>query len=122
MVTRFGTEVGAGPMPGPVDPRFIQAFYAGAQVPCHVGCGGRAEVVRVGTTPDGCGELWLECGSCAQRVRLEVPKASDEEVQAVRRALEDGGEAVCPRHARRAPLYPRGRQLVCPECGILFGA
>lgn len=120
MATRFGTERGVGPWPGFVDPQFFQAFYAGTTVPCHVGCGGTAEVVRVGTVADGAGELWLECGSCAQRVRYLVPPASDDEILAVRRALEDGGEAVCPRHARRTPLHPRGRQLVCPECGVCF--
>lgn len=120
MTTRFGTEVGAGPSHGHVDPRFFQTFYAGASVPCHVGCGGAAEVVRVGTAADGGGELWLECGSCAQRVRYEVPRASSDELQVVRQALEGGGEAVCPRHSRRTPLHPRGRQLVCPECGVRF--
>lgn len=120
MATRFGTEMRAGAQPGRVEHGCIRRFYAGEEVPCHVGCGGAAEVVRVGTAADGGGELWMECGSCAQRVRYAVPQASREEREGVRRAVDGGSEAVCPRHARRTPLQPRGRQLVCPECGVRY--
>ncbi len=120
MATRIGTDRNAGPRDGREGNGMFRHFYAGKGVPCHVGCGGSAEVVRVGTAADGGGELWLECGSCAQRARYEVPRASVEERRVVRRALDGGGEPVCPRHARRTPLQPRGRQLVCPECGVRY--
>ncbi|HEX6939005.1 MAG TPA: hypothetical protein VF158_06295 [Longimicrobiales bacterium] len=120
MATRLGTDGWAAPGEGHAHHGFLRHFYAGESVPCHVGCGGAAEVVRVGTAADGGGELWLECGSCAQRVRYFVPRPSAEEREEVMRALDGGGEAVCPRHARRTPLQPKGRQLVCPECGVRY--
>lgn len=120
MATRIGTGHRAGHA-GDRDGRGIfERYYAGEKVPCHVGCGGSAEVVRVATAADGAGELWVECRSCAQRVRYEVPPASVEERRAVERALDGGTDAVCPRHAWRTLLQRRGRQLVCPECGVRY--
>lgn len=97
-----------------------ERYYAGERLPCPVGCGGAAEVVRVLSREEGGGDLWLECGSCAQRGCVELPAASDEERVAVEIAFAEGGEAPCPRHARRVLLQRRGRQLACPECGVRF--
>lgn len=98
----------------------LERFYAGVGTPCPVGCGGTAQAVRVSTTPRGGGEVWLECTSCAQRARYEVPPATPAEKRKVTIAAKAGGEPVCPRHAGRVTLRARGRQLFCPECGVVF--
>lgn len=98
----------------------LHLFYAGQPVPCPVGCGGSAEVVRVGTADSGAGELWLECASCAQRRRYEVPRAGQAEKRSVSTALRAGRATSCPRHSAPVALAPRGRQLVCPACGVVF--
>lgn len=105
---------------GPDREAVFRQFYEGAGMPCHVGCGGTAEVVRVGTGANGAGELWVECGSCAQRMRYVVPAATELERLRVERALDGGTEPECPRHARRTALQRRGRQFVCPECGVRY--
>jgi len=100
--------------------RVLGLFYAGGAVPCPVGCGGASEVVRVGALATGAGELWVECGSCAQRGRFAVPVATEPERRAVESALRDGKDVSCPRHAYRAVLQRRGRGLVCPDCGVRY--
>lgn len=90
-------------------------------VPCPVGCGGFSEVVRVGTLDSGAGEIWFECLSCAQRRMFEVRKATKKEGAAIAAAAdEEGHELQCPRHARPVILRRRGRDFVCPECGVIF--
>jgi predicted RNA-binding Zn-ribbon protein involved in translation (DUF1610 family) len=89
-------------------------------VPCPVGCGGFSEIVRVGTLADGRGEIWFECLSCAQRRMFDVPAATAEESAAVAKAGEAGHEPTCPRHGRAVALRRRGRQYVCPACGVVF--
>ena len=98
----------------------LKKFLAGEQATCPVGCGGIAEIVRVGTLPDGSGEVWIECLSCAQREKFVITKASPAERQAAQKGMEEIGEALCPRHGRPVQLRRRGRDLVCPECGVLF--
>jgi hypothetical protein len=98
----------------------IKRYLAGETPTCPVGCGGIAEVVRVGTLEDGAGEVWIECLSCAQREKFVIPKATPAERDAANRAMEEIGEAMCPRHGRTVQLRRRGRDLVCPECGVLF--
>lgn len=120
MAMRIGIQNGGAPHEGGDLQALFQRYYAGLNMPCHVGCGGSVEVVRVGTVSNGGGELWVECGSCAQRARYVVPAASEDERLGVARALDGGGEAACPRHVLRVPLQRRGRQLVCPECGVRF--
>lgn len=90
------------------------------QSSCPVGCGGIAEVVRVGTLEDGSGEVWIECLSCAQRQRFIISKVTQTERQTALHAMEEIGEALCPRHGRSVPLRRRGRDLVCPDCGVLY--
>jgi RNA 3'-terminal phosphate cyclase len=89
-------------------------------VPCPVGCGGFSEVVRVGTLPNGSGEVWFECLSCAQRRQFILPKATRNENAEVAKAEEEGREAVCPRHKVHVALRRRGRQFVCPTCGVVY--
>jgi hypothetical protein len=98
----------------------LERYYRAEAVPCPLGCGGKAEVVRHGTLAGGGGELWLECTSCAQRARYEVPPPSAAEKV---RALEGTGEGrpgACVRHAMPVPLERLGRRLVCAECGIVY--
>jgi hypothetical protein len=98
----------------------LGAYLAGTMVPCPVGCGGFSEVVRVGTLENGAGEVWFECLSCAQRRRFEIPKAAKKENAAVAAAETEGKEPICPRHQRPTVLRRRGRQFVCPACGVVF--
>lgn len=99
----------------------IDRFYAGEPLECPIGCGGVVEVVRVVTKEDGGGSIWYECTVCAQRLNMEAPPAEKSERQQVQAALDAGREAVCPRHrTHRVPLRRRGRQLACPECGVVF--
>jgi hypothetical protein len=98
----------------------LQSFYAGEEVPCPIGCGGMVHAVRVGTLGDGGGDLWLECGCCAQRERVVIPPATMAERLALQLTLAPGATAFCPRHAGRVPLRQYGRRLVCPECGVRF--
>ena len=80
-----------------------------------------AQVVRVSTADNGAGEIWLECLSCAQRERFEVSAPGTEERNKVYATLDAGNEPQCTRHnGRYVPLRRRGRDLVCPECGILI--
>lgn len=98
----------------------LESLYAGSPLPCPVLCGGAAEVVRVGTLDSGAGELWVECASCAQRARYDVPAATDLERRRVGNLLRSASEPLCPRHARPVVLARRGRALVCPECGVEY--
>ncbi|MGH7575962.1 MAG: hypothetical protein ACREM1_12670, partial [Longimicrobiales bacterium] len=99
----------------------LGAYLAGEMVPCPVGCGGFSEIVRIGTLPSRAGEVWFECLSCAQRRMFEVPKATKKEVAEIAAAAEvEGRELLCPRHSRPVILRRRGRDFVCPECGIIF--
>ncbi|MGH7503831.1 MAG: hypothetical protein ACREL7_19050 [Longimicrobiales bacterium] len=99
----------------------LGAYLAGEMVPCPVGCGGFSEVVRVGSLESRAGEVWFECLSCAQRRAFEIPKATKAENAAVSETAEtDGREPVCPRHQRPVQLRRRGRQFVCPACGVVF--
>jgi hypothetical protein len=100
----------------------LAAYLAGEMVPCPVGCGGFSEVVRVGTLESGAGEVWFECLSCAQRRMFEVPAATEAESAAIANAGEEGHEPHCPRHGRPTPVRRRGRQFVCPACGLVFSA
>jgi hypothetical protein len=94
---------------------------AGEMVPCPVGCGGFSEVVRVGSLENGAGEVWFECLSCAQRKAFEIPAATKEENAVVHETAEtEGKEPICPRHTRPVQLRRRGRQFVCPACGVVF--
>jgi hypothetical protein len=96
-------------------------YMAGEMVPCPVGCGGFSEVVRISTKPDGAGEVWFECLQCAQRKMFELPPATADEKKAVHAQIEAGHEILCPRHgARVVGLRRRGREFVCPECGVSF--
>jgi hypothetical protein len=95
-------------------------YLAGEMVPCPVGCGGFSEVVHVSTLDSGAGHVWFECLSCAQRQAFEVPAATPEEVGSVMRSAE-ATEPVCVRCSRNAVLRRRGRQLVCPDCGVIYG-
>jgi hypothetical protein len=95
-------------------------YLAGQQVPCPVGCGGFSEIVRIATLESGEGEVWFECLSCAQRRQFLLPKAKKDENAAVAKAEEEGREINCPRHAVPVGLRRRGRQFVCPSCGVVF--
>jgi hypothetical protein len=99
----------------------LARYLLGETPACPVGCGGMAQVVRVSTGENGAGEVWLECLSCAQRERFEVPAPGTEERNKVYATLDAGNEPQCTRHnGRYVPLRRRGRDLVCPECGILI--
>jgi predicted RNA-binding Zn-ribbon protein involved in translation (DUF1610 family) len=100
----------------------VTARYLAGETPmCPVGCGGMAQVVRVGSLPNGAGDVWLECLSCAQRERFEIPAPTAQERQAAFDQLEAGNEPTCPRHGGRwVQLRRRGRDFACPDCGILI--
>ena len=99
----------------------IGKYLRGETPTCPVGCGGLAQVVRVSTAENGAGEVWFECLSCAQRERFTVPAPTTQERDAIFTALEAGNEPLCPRHdGRWVQLRRRGRDLVCPDCGILI--
>jgi hypothetical protein len=99
----------------------LGAYLAGEMVPCPVGCGGFSEVVRVGTLESGAGEVWFECLSCAQRRMFEVPRATPAETASIAAAAEvEGHDMQCPRHGRPVTVRRRGRDFVCPECGVIF--
>jgi hypothetical protein len=95
-------------------------YLAGEMVPCPVGCGGFSEVVHVSTMPNGAGEVWFECLSCAQRKSYRVARATPDEIARVMESA-DSGEPICVRCSRNAILRRRGRQLVCPDCGVIYG-
>jgi hypothetical protein len=121
MVIEYGSARADGQPEGVMpDLMLLQRFYAGDQLPCPLGCGGTITAVRVGTLGDGSGDLWLECGSCAQRERLMIPAATAEERSALHTTPAPGEMLVCPRHRWRVALRNNGRQLVCPECGVRF--
>jgi hypothetical protein len=99
----------------------MQRYLAGETPMCPVGCGGMAQVVRVSSLPNGAGDVWLECLSCAQRERFEIPAPTAQERQNAFEQLEAGNEPLCPRHGGRwVQLRRRGRDFACPECGILI--
>jgi hypothetical protein len=95
-------------------------YLAGQMVPCPVGCGGFSEVVRVGSLESGEGEVWFECLSCAQRRQFVLPKATRAENAEIAKAEELSREIHCPRHKVPVALRRRGRQFVCPSCGVVF--
>lgn len=121
MPVEFEITGGDGPsLSGYILGALLQSFYAGEQINCPVGCGGYVHAVRVGTLGNGGGDLWLECGCCAQRNRILVPPATEAEKSTLDVAPLPGLAPVCPRHAVRVNLRQHGRQLVCPECGVRF--
>jgi predicted RNA-binding Zn-ribbon protein involved in translation (DUF1610 family) len=97
----------------------LARFYNGEPLTCRR-CGSTTETVRVGTRADGGGELWTECMSCAQRDHYEIPKATPEEKIKAMDAQDFAPEGVCPRHRIRVTLRRRGRQFVCPDCGVVY--
>jgi hypothetical protein len=121
MATRIehGREDRRGAGPRKTD-REVELFYAAEELPCPVGCGGASEILRVATRPDGGGELWMECTSCAQRKRYTVPRASSQEKKRAQASLAAGDSARCWRHADERLLEKRGRGLICPSCGVLY--
>jgi hypothetical protein len=98
----------------------LKHYLAGDMVPCPVGCGGFSEVVRISTMENGAGEVWFECLSCAQRKMFEIAPATMEERTKIVAELEKGQEPYCPRHTKLVQLRRRGRDFVCPECGVSF--
>jgi hypothetical protein len=98
----------------------LKHYLAGEMVPCPVGCGGFSEVVRISTMEGGAGEIWFECLSCAQRKMFEIPAATEEERRQVFAAVEGGVEPLCPRHSKAVQLRRRGRDFMCPECGVAY--
>lgn len=98
----------------------LRGFFLGVEVPCPVGCGGRSELVRTGTRPDGGGEVWFECRSCAQRRHYTVPPPTPGEMRSIAEDLSNNRAPACPRHALREPLTRRGRQLLCGRCGVSY--
>jgi hypothetical protein len=98
----------------------LKHYLAGDMVPCPVGCGGFSEVVRISTMENGAGEVWFECLSCAQRKMFVIPPATMEERTKIAAELESGQEPYCPRHTKQVQLRRRGRDFVCPECGVAF--
>jgi len=103
----------------PLSP-LLESFYAGSEILCPQGCGGLVHIVRVGTLTDGRGELWLECGCCAQRERVTIPAPTPAELEATSALANPGLSPRCPRHASRVMLRYSGRQLICPECGVRY--
>lgn len=121
MPVEFEMTGGNGLPSGDIVPgALLQSFYAGDRIVCPLGCGGHVHAVRVGTLDDGGGDLWFECGCCAQRNRVLVPRATDAERSALDVEFPPGVAPVCPRHAVRVALRQHGRQLICPECGVRF--
>jgi hypothetical protein len=98
----------------------VKRFYAGLPIACPVRCGGTAHVIRVTTAADGGGQVWFECMSCVQRGRFDLPRATPREKKQIAALVEEGQEAICPRHAERTVLRSRGRQLACPACGVVY--
>jgi hypothetical protein len=98
----------------------LRHYFAGEMVPCPVGCGGFSEIVRVSTMENGAGEIWFECLSCAQRRMFEIDPATEQERRTIFSELESGREPYCPRHTKIVQLRRRGRDFVCPECGVAF--
>jgi hypothetical protein len=98
----------------------LKHYLAGEMVPCPVGCGGFSEVVRVSTMENSGGEVWFECLSCAQRKMFVIPPGTAEERKKIFTELEAGHEPLCPKHTKTVPLRRRGRDFVCPECGVQF--
>lgn len=98
----------------------LKHYLAGEMVPCPVGCGGFSEVVRVSTMESGGGDIWFECLSCAQRKSFEMSPGTADERKQIFHELETGHEPMCPRHGKSVPLRRRGRDFVCPECGVRF--
>jgi hypothetical protein len=109
------------PKPLVVEPLevILSRFYNGEQLPCRR-CGSTTEIVRVASTAAGGGEIWTECMSCAQRDHYEVPPATEEEKRQAVNAAELAPEGICPRHRIRVTLRRRGRQFVCPDCGVVY--
>lgn len=121
MPVEFEMTGGDGLLPGSVIPAaLLQSYYAGEQIECPLGCGGVVHAVRVRTLDNGGGDLWFECGCCAQRNRVIAPPATAAERSALEAVLPPGAAHHCPRHAVRVALRQNGRQLLCPECGVRF--
>jgi hypothetical protein len=98
----------------------LKHYLAGEMVPCPVGCGGFSEVVRISTMENGAGEVWFECLSCAQRRMFELAAATEEERRKIFSSVEGGVEPLCPRHSKPVQVRRRGRDFVCPACGVAF--
>src|SRR5690606_24028984 len=96
----------------------FRTFYGTGRARCHGGCGGEAEVVRVGVVRDGAGERWFERRSRAQRARYTAPPASDGGRHAGAEAVRAGREPVGSRHATDVLLQRRGKWVVSPGCGV----
>jgi hypothetical protein len=89
-------------------------------MPCWGKTATPTEVVRISTMENGSGEVWFECLSCAQRRMFELAAATEEERKQVFAAVEGGVEPLCPRHSKPVQVRRRGRDFVCPECGVAF--
>jgi hypothetical protein len=49
-----------------------------------------------------------------------LPPATQDERAKIAHELETGQEPYCPRHTKLVQLRRRGRNFVCPECGVSF--
>jgi hypothetical protein len=100
--------------------RLLQLYYQGARLDSPMG--GFLEPLGVRPEADGSGTALFECSASSLRFRLTIPKATRTERACVKKDVEAGRDANCPRHLEPPRRLQRvGGNLACPACGVPFG-
>ena len=99
--------------------QLLKQYYAGQQIESPNG----GFLIRLGVRPreDGAATAIFECNISSIRYELVIRKATRTERKKVKDALASDEDPVCPRCGSSARLVRAGKELVCPDCGVVFG-
>ena len=99
--------------------QLLKQYYAGQQIESPNG----GFLIRLGIRPreDGAATVIFECSVSWIRYAAVIRKATRTERKKVKDALTAGEDPVCPRHGPSARLVRKGKELVCRDCGVVYG-
>lgn len=98
--------------------QLLKQYYAGQQMESPNG----GFLMLLGIRPAEGGAIGiLECSATSMRYEILIPKATRTERKKVKEVLDAGDDPDCPRHGQGRRLVRAGRDVVCPDCGVVYG-